>query len=140
LALGADWCNVARGFMFALGCVLSQSCHTDRCPTGVATQNKSRQRALVVPDKAQRVANFHNSTLRALGELIGAAGLKHPGDLRPHHIVQRVSSNEVRLLTDLYKFIEPGELLENPSAHGVYKMYWPMASSGSFDPQRLASA
>jgi glutamate synthase domain-containing protein 2 len=140
LAFGADWCNVARGFMFALGCVQSQSCHTDRCPTGVATQNKSRQRALVVPDKAERVANFHDSTLRALGELIGAAGLKHPSDLRPHHIVRRVSSNEVRLLSDLYKFIEPGELLRNPDAHGVYKMYWPMASSNSFDPQKLASA
>lgn len=139
LAFGADWCNVARGFMFALGCVQSQSCHTDRCPTGVATQNKSRQRALVVPDKAQRVANFHDSTLRALGELIGAAGLKHPGDLRPHHIVRRVSGSEVRLLSDLYKFMQPGELLENPSAHGVYKMYWPMASASSFDPQGLAS-
>ena len=140
LALGADWCNVARGFMFALGCIQSQSCHTDRCPTGVATQNKSRQRALVVPDKAQRVANFHGSTLRALGELIGAAGLKHPADLRPHHIVRRVSSNEVRLISDLYKFVRRGELLENPAAHGVYQMYWPMASAHSFDPQKLASA
>lgn len=140
LAFGADWCNVARGFMFALGCVQSQSCHTDRCPTGVATQNKSRQRALVVPDKAQRVANFHNSTLHALGELIGAAGLKHPSDLRPHHIVRRVSSSEVRLISDLYKFVEPGELLQNPAAHGVYHMYWPMASATSFDPQKLASA
>ena len=139
LAFGADWCNVARGFMFALGCVQSQSCHTDRCPTGVATQNQSRQRALVVPDKAQRVANFHNSTLRALGELIGAAGLKHPSDLRPHHIVRRVSSSEVRLISDLYKFVQPGELLQNPAAHGVYHMYWPMASAHSFDPQKLAS-
>src|SRR6516162_844142 len=51
LALGADWCNSARGFMFALGCIQSQSCHTDRCPTGVATQDKVRQRALVVSDK-----------------------------------------------------------------------------------------
>jgi hypothetical protein len=93
-----------------------------------------------VPDKAQRVANFHNGTLRALGELVGAAGLKHPGDLRPHHIVRRVSSSEVRLLSDLYKFVDSGELLENPSAHGVYKMYWPMASASSFDPQKLASA
>src|SRR3546814_9252512 len=59
LAFGADWCNAARGFMFALGCVQSRSCHTDRCPTGVATQDKARQRALVVPDKAERVRNFH---------------------------------------------------------------------------------
>src|SRR3546814_13160004 len=73
LAFGADWCNAARGFMFALGCVQSRSCHTDRCPTGVATQDKARQRALVVPDKAERVRNFHHNTLPALGELVGAA-------------------------------------------------------------------
>ncbi len=83
LALGADWCNAARGFMFALGCIQSQSCHTDRCPTGVATQNQFRQRALVVPDKAERVRNFHDSTLEALGDLVGASGLSHPSDLSP---------------------------------------------------------
>jgi len=139
LALGADWCNAARGFMFALGCVQSQSCHTDRCPTGVATQDKSRQRALVVPDKAQRVASFHRNTLHALGELVGAAGLAHPGDLKPHHIVRRVHHNEIRLLSNLFKFLAPGELLVNPSAHAVYEMYWPMASAHSFDPQGFAS-
>ncbi|MFX7825289.1 glutamate synthase-related protein, partial [Acinetobacter baumannii] len=74
LALGADWCNSARGFMFALGCIQSQSCHTDRCPTGVATQNAQRARALVVPDKAERVYRFHQSTLHALQELVQAAG------------------------------------------------------------------
>ena len=126
--------------MFALGCVQSQSCHTDLCPTGVATQNKSRQRALVVPDKAQRVANYHRSTLHVLGELVGAAGLKHPADLQPHHIVRRISGNEVRLVSMLYKFLQPGELLKNPSAPAVYEMYWPMASAHSFDPQKLASA
>ena len=51
MALGADWCNAARGFMFAVGCIQSEYCHTDRCPTGVATQDPTRQRALVVPDK-----------------------------------------------------------------------------------------
>jgi glutamate synthase domain-containing protein 2 len=133
LALGADWCNAARGFMFALGCVQSQSCHTDRCPTGVATQNLLRQRALVVPDKAQRVYHFHRNTLHALGELVGAAGLQHPSLLQPRHIVRRVSGNEIRLMSNLYKFLKPGELLTNPKAHAVYEMYWPMASSHSFD-------
>ena len=89
LALGADWCNAARGFMFALGCVQAQSCHTDRCPTGVATQNPRRQRALVVPDKAERVRRFHDNTLAALAELIGAAGLRHPKDLTPMHLLKR---------------------------------------------------
>ena len=76
LALGADWCNAARGFMFALGCIQSQSCHTDRCPVGVATQDPLRQRALVVPDKAQRVAQFHRTTLAALAEM-GQIGRAH---------------------------------------------------------------
>jgi len=134
LAMGADWCNAARGFMFALGCVQSQSCHTDRCPTGVATQNPGRQRALVVEDKSVRVRNFQRNTLRALGELIGAAGLTHPGQLRPHHIVRRVSGNEIRLLSDLYNFLQPGEWLANPAAHTVYEKYWPLSSSHSFDP------
>ncbi|HEY9544783.1 MAG TPA: FMN-binding glutamate synthase family protein [Solimonas sp.] len=140
LAFGADWCNAARGFMFALGCVQSRSCHTDRCPTGVATQDKARQRALVVPDKAERVRNFHHNTLHALGELVGAAGLSHPKDLKPHHIVRRVDHNEVRLVSSLYKFLAPGELLAKPSSHKVYEMYWPMASAHSFDPQGMASA
>jgi glutamate synthase domain-containing protein 2 len=135
LSLGADWCNAARGFMFALGCVQSQSCHTDRCPTGVATQNRIRQRALAVEDKSERVRNFHHNTLRALAELTGAAGLEHPHDLRPHHIVHRVSGEEIRLLSNLFKFIKPGELLSNPAAHRVYDYYWPLASSRTFAPQ-----
>jgi glutamate synthase domain-containing protein 2 len=137
LALGADWCNAARGFMFALGCVQSRSCHTDRCPTGVATQNPLRQRALVVEDKATRVRNFHHNTLHALAELTGAAGLSHPRDFVPHHIVRRISESEIRLLSNLYKFIAPGELFENPKAHVVYETYWSMASSRSFVPQKI---
>lgn len=87
LAIGADWVNSARGFMFAVGCIQAQHCHTDRCPTGVATQDPVRQRALVVPDKADRVYNFHRNTLHALQELVQAAGLAHPSELRAHHIV-----------------------------------------------------
>src|SRR5215472_343373 len=102
LALGADWCNAARGFMFALGCIQSQSCHTDRCPTGVATQDPLRQRALVVPDKAERVRQFHDSTLKALGELMGAAGLAHPRELNRMHIQRRISPTEVRSFAQIY--------------------------------------
>lgn len=134
LAMGADWGNAARGFMFALGCIQSQSCHTSKCPTGVATQDPLRQRALVVGDKARRVYNFHHNTLRALGDLVGAAGLSHPSQLGPHHIVRRVSGNEVRLMSSLYKFLKPGELLADASAHAVYEMYWPLSSSRSFKP------
>jgi glutamate synthase domain-containing protein 2 len=139
LAFGADWCNSARGFMFSLGCIQSQSCHTDKCPTGVATQDPLRQRSLVVLDKAQRVANFHRNTLHALAELIGAAGLQHPQDLHPRHIVRRVNGSEIRLVAQLYKFLKPGELLVNPNAHAVYETYWGMASSRTFEPQHEAA-
>ena len=132
LALGADWCNAARGFMFALGCIQSQSCHTDRCPTGVATQDRLRQRALVVPDKALRVAGFHRNTLTALAELIGAAGLSHPNELGPEHIVRRVSSTEVRSLANLHFWVQPGELLSSIPAHPVFQVFWAVASAESF--------
>ena len=107
IALGADWCNSARGFMFALGCVQSQSCHTDRCPTGVATQDAQRQKALVVPDKTARVAHFHQNTMKALAQLIAAAGLTHPSQLAPHHIVRRVSPNQVKLASALLPYLTP---------------------------------
>jgi glutamate synthase domain-containing protein 2 len=136
MALGADWCNSGRGFMFALGCIMAQTCHTGRCPTGVTTQSWLRQRALHVPDKAERVYRFHRNTLYALAELVGAAGLTHPGQLRPFHIVRRVSMNEVKLVSNLIRFVRPGELLEGPTEHEVYRYYWPMAQAGSFAPVR----
>ncbi len=134
LALGADWCNAARGFMFALGCIQSQACHTDHCPTGIATQDRTRWRTLNVPNKAERVANFHRNTLRALKELIGAAGLKHPGELGPEHIIRRISGNDVRSLATLYHFLRPGELLEGVPTHPVFARFWPDARADSFAP------
>lgn len=131
LALGADWCNAARGFMFALGCIQSQSCHTDRCPTGVATQDPLRQRALVVPDKAERVRQFHDSTLKALGELLGAAGLAHPRELRPMHIQRRLSPTEVRSFAELYPALQEGELLRGCS-DPTYARHWASADPSSF--------
>ena len=134
MALGADWCNSARGFMFALGCIQGLNCHTGRCPTGVTTQDPLRQRALDVEDKAQRVLNFHHNTLAALAELIAAAGLEHPSQIRPHHVVRRVSHNEIRLLSNLYEFLEPGELLGGEPDSPVYRTYWPKARADSFEP------
>ncbi|OVZ57225.1 FMN-binding glutamate synthase family protein [Pigmentiphaga sp. NML080357] len=133
LALGADWCNSARGFMFSLGCVQAQACHTDKCPTGVTTQDPLRQKALVVPDKAERVYNFHRNTLRALSELVSAAGLDHPSKLSAEHIVRRVSGNEVKLLAGLFPFLKRGELLAGSSSYAVYRKYWPMAQAESFE-------
>jgi glutamate synthase domain-containing protein 2 len=133
MALGADWCNSARGFMFALGCIQSLSCHTDRCPTGVTTQDPSRNRALVVPHKTERVYNYHHATLHALAELIAAAGLDHPQDLRPVHFSQRVSSTEVKSFAQLYPSLRPGELLDG-TEDVRFKDAWAMARAESFAP------
>ena len=92
MALGADWCNSARGFMFALGCLQAQTCHTGHCPTGVTTQDPARMRALDVGDKSSRVHQFHRNTLIALKEMLGAAGLGHPRELGPEHVIRRVSA------------------------------------------------
>jgi glutamate synthase domain-containing protein 2 len=134
LAIGADWCNAARGFMFALGCIQAQSCHTDRCPSGVATQNPLRQKALVVPDKAERVRRFHDQTLIALAELVAAAGLEHPRELTPLHILKRMSPSEVKAFADIYPFLEPGELIAGASRPD-YAAYWAMADAASFAPK-----
>ena len=98
LALGADWCNSARGFMFAVGCIQSRACHTNKCPTGVATQDPYRQRALHIPDKAQRVYNFHKNTLKSLAAIVGAVGLHHPKDLQAYHIARRLENGQIKLL------------------------------------------
>ncbi|GAB3365795.1 FMN-binding glutamate synthase family protein [Lysobacter rhizosphaerae] len=134
MAMGADWCNAARGFMFALGCIQSQSCHTDRCPTGVATQDPSRWRHLDVPDKATRVAHFHQNTLKALRDLLAAAGLEHPGQVGPEHILRRLSQIEVRSLAAIYRFLEPGDLLRKLPDHAVFRDFWAEARSDSFAP------
>ncbi len=133
MALGGDWCNAARGFMFALGCIQSQSCHTDKCPTGVATQDPMRQRAIVVPDKAERVYQFHKSTVKALSEVVASAGLNHPNELKPWHFSKRVSPTRVMTYAELDRFLEPGELLtgtEDPR----FRDAWKIARADTFAP------
>jgi glutamate synthase domain-containing protein 2 len=134
VALGADWANAGRGFMFALGCIQSQSCHTDRCPTGVATQDPARWKHLDVTDKGNRVFMFQQNTLRALRDLLCACGLEGPGELGPEHILRRVSPVEVRALGALYRFLAPGELLHGDPEHAVFRSYWKTARSDSFAP------
>jgi glutamate synthase domain-containing protein 2 len=137
LALGADWCNSARGFMFALGCIQAQTCHTGNCPTGVTTQDPKRQMALVVPSKAERVKNFHENTLEALRELMEASGLQTPHDFTPRHIMRRVSESQTLHLSDLIDTLEPGALLqEDLSQLPSVFADWSSASALSFQPQR----
>ncbi len=132
IAMGADYCNVARGFMFALGCLQAQTCHTGHCPTGVTTQDPRRMRALVVHDKSERVYQFHQNTLRALKELLAAAGLTHPNQLGPEHMIRRVSATEIRSLAALHRWLEPGVLLTGVPDLPVFKVFWEVSRADTF--------
>jgi len=133
LALGADWCNSARGFMFALGCIQAQTCHTGNCPTGVTTQDPQRQMALVVPSKAERVKSFHHLTLESLQELMQSAGIHSPSELKLHHIERRISEFETHPLSELMPTLLPGALLkEVVDAPDVFQRYWPRTNASTF--------
>ncbi len=135
MALGADWCNSARGFMFSLGCLQAQTCHTGNCPTGVTTQDPVRQQALVVPDKATRVYNFHQQTLHALQELVQAAGLNHPSEITAHHIVRRSGDHKVQSLAQLILTKLPDRALLESDLQAlpmIYRQTWPLAAPQSF--------
>lgn len=133
-ALGADWVNSARGFMFAVGCIQAQSCHTNQCPVGVATQDKDRQKAIDIPSKAERVFHFHKNTLRALSEMIAAAGLSHPSDIKAHHLAQRLNDREIKNYAQIHFFLKENELLQddlNDDDNFYYRM-WKLADANTF--------
>ena len=133
MALGADWVNTARGFMFALGCIQSLNCHNNHCPTGIATQDPFRQHGLDVRDKAVRVTNFHHNTVKALMEVVGAAGCKHPGELTPRHIMHRVTEDIVRPADEAYDLLHRGQLLSDAAGTHLASE-WAMAQADSFKP------
>ena len=131
-ALGADGVNMARGFMFAIGCIQAQACHTGKCPTGVTTQDPGRYRALVVPDKAERAARFHAATMFALKEACESSGLMHPDAFTPHHLMIRTSPREVRSAASLYDWLKPGELLTQNAKHPAFAKYWDLVRTDSW--------
>ena len=132
LALGADCCNSARGFMFALGCIQAQTCHTGNCPTGVTTQDPHRQVALVVPSKADRVLNFHKQTLESVQEMLQATGLLKPSDVTLKHIMRRISEHEIQNLSDLMPSLTEGALLKAHDQEGLFGKYWHLSSPDHF--------
>lgn len=132
-ALGADWCNSARGFMFAIGCIQARACHTNRCPTGVATQDKRRQAGLHVGDKSQRVANFHRNTLEGFAEMVGAMGLTSPKQISLNMINFREPHLSGRTLISLSE----GQLLR-PDCPEEYATHWEAALPESFHRREFA--
>ncbi|MXO67006.1 FMN-binding glutamate synthase family protein [Altericroceibacterium endophyticum] len=132
-ALGANWCNAARAFMFSLGCVQSLRCHTGTCPTGVATSSPARQRGLVIPEKAERVANFQSKTLDSLHDIVVACGLETPDDFTPRHLRQWKNNAEMIPWSQIVHEVEPGKLLHEPD-DTAFAEYWRMANPDTFKP------
>lgn len=111
IALGADACYSARAMMIALGCIQALECNTNKCPTGIATQDKKYVIGLDIPAKTERVANYHKETINAFVEMLAAAGLKSQKELNRSHIYRRVSMNRIRRYDEIYKYIPNKSLL-----------------------------
>ncbi len=121
VAMGADACYSARAMMMAVGCIQALECHTNKCPTGVATQDKNLMKGLDVEDKYVRVANFHNKTVHALVEMMAAAGLKTTTELKRKHIFRRISMSVVKRYDQLYPEMPVGCLLNTNTIPEIYK-------------------
>lgn len=132
IALGADACYSARGMMLALGCIQSLLCNTNHCPTGVATQDPEKVAGLVVEDKKFRVANYHYETLKSFIELIAAAGLHHPREIRRWHVFRRVSMHEIKTYEELYPYLKEGVLLQADTVPAMYRNAWNLGNPDRF--------
>ncbi|MFE0173484.1 FMN-binding glutamate synthase family protein [Streptomyces sp. NPDC059002] len=134
LIQGADYTNAARAMMFAVGCIQSQRCHTNRCPVGVATQDPRRGQALDVEDKYRRVARFQRATVHSAMEIMASLGVTDPARLRPHMLRRRVSHDAVRSYAELFTWLEPGQLLTAKSLPTDWYRAWDAADPDTFTP------
>ena len=107
LCVGADFVNTARGFMFSLGCIQALRCHQNTCPTGVTTHNRRLQRALVVDEKFQRVANYCMNMNREIDMIAHSCGVRHARELRREHVRIVQANHQSIALNMLYPYPEP---------------------------------
>jgi len=130
-ALGADMCNSARAMLFSVGCIQALHCNTNRCPSGVATQDPARARSINVPQKRIRVHRYHDATLESFREMLGAMGRNRVSDLKPADILRRTADERERSYDELYTFLPDCALLggEIPAE---FAADWSRASANQF--------
>jgi len=138
IAVGADVCYSARAMMMALGCIQALKCNSNKCPTGVTTQDPALTNGLVVEDKNKRVANFHKETIESVAEMLGSMGLERTTDLKPWHIMRRVSPTEIKHYGELYSYLKPGDL-GGEDIHPQYKRAWNVACPTTFEHRDLVA-
>ncbi|MBB3606888.1 glutamate synthase domain-containing protein 2 [Mycolicibacterium sp. BK556] len=127
---GADFTLSARAMMFAVGCIQAMKCNTNKCPTGVATQDQGRARALYVPDKTERVVNFQRATVASAAQIVASMGLDSFGELQPSMLNRRIEGQRTRTYAEIYEWLMPGELLEDPPES--WRSDWIEASADEF--------
>lgn len=138
LIQGADYTNAARAMMMAAGCIQAQRCNTDKCPSGVATQNPRRARALDVTDKGERVYRYQQGTLEETTKIMAAMGCRTPADLTPHHLRRNITATQTHSYAELYEWLQPGELLADPPK--TWAAEWRAASPDRFGPTAVRGA
>jgi len=127
MALGADTVNAARAMMLALGCIQSRHCNSDKCPTGIATQDARRYNALNVDKKGQRVYRFHQAMIENLMEFLAAAGLQHLNQIKPHHVNQRTHNSQIHHFGELYESLAENCLLDHKTIPEHWRADWQLA-------------
>jgi glutamate synthase domain-containing protein 2 len=132
LAIGADLCNSARGMMFALGCIQALECHTNTCPTGVATQDPQLVKGLVPEEKSVRVARFQQETVKSAMDLMASAGIPHPDDVDRSVVSMRIDRTSVKTFHETYPELIPGCMLEGHSVPTNMFYFWKKATAEKF--------
>jgi glutamate synthase domain-containing protein 2 len=135
LAQGADYCNAARAMMMAVGCLQTQRCNTNECPVGVATQDPKRSRALNVPNKTERVYHYQHAAVAEAQRLIASMGLHSPADVTPHHLVRRIDHQNSLSYAEMYDWLKPRQLVEEPPK--TWSADWERADAESFAPRSV---
>lgn len=146
LALGADLCNCARGMMFALGCIQALKCNTNKCPTGVTTQDPELSKGLDVELKSHRVKQFQHKTIESAMDIIGSIGLDNPVDLTRDHIYKRIEGNRIFSYSQIYPEVAPNSLIDgtaNPFLMKIWNQggdlvkYFGLSRGGAIPPMDL---
>ena len=132
IAVGADSVNAARTMMMALGCIQSRHCNTNMCPTGIATQDPARSKAINVQQKSERVKNFHHNTLESFYELVGSMGLDDPAKLMPQMLKRRTPYGQLMPSGGLLPPLQDQDLLRDSDISETWKEWWQQAQSADF--------
>ena len=132
IAMGADTVNAARTMMMSLGCIQSRQCNTNMCPTGIATQDPARSRAVNIVDKSERVKNYHHNTLESFFELVGSMGLDNPEKLQPHMLKRRTPYGLLMSVGSLIQPLQMNDLVNENKVAGPWNEWWRTAQAEDF--------